>query len=75
MYQGSFHNQTTKRVRDEDNGTLCSLSDAPVRSQLSDQMFGMVVYFVLRCSICERSDIRIVPVDQDPYLLFFQYRG
>ena len=38
-------------------------------------MFGMVVYFVLRCSICERSDVRIVPIDQDPYLLFFKYWG
>ena len=75
MYQGSFNNQTTKRVRNEDNGTLGSLSNPPVCRQLGDQMFGMVVYFVLRCSVRERSNVRIVPVDQDSYLLFFKYGG
>ena len=73
VYQSSFDDQSTKRVCDENYGSLGGLSNPPICCEFGNEMLGMVVYLVLRCAIGERGDIRIVTVDQNPGLLFFEY--
>lgn len=73
--QGSLDDESTQRMSHENDWSLCSFPYASVGSQLCNKMLGMVVYPIPRRSIRKRRDIGIVPVHQNPYLLFLQYEG